>query len=125
MALAPLRAMDEASMVHTAYRGVKVTTELPGGKWKVVVTYPAQGVKARLNPAGEDQRQLADQPAATQLWNLSLPSGTPIAAGDQWKVAGETNGESWVRELTVLREVFPKSQEVRRRALCVDLKANA
>lgn len=124
LAFAPIQAVDEASMTHQAIRGVVVITSGPASTRVKTWTYTAAPVIARLNPLGADAPERAAAPASAQLYTLSLPRGTPIAAGDQWRVSGETSGEPWARDVLVQREVFPKSVESRRRAIVVDIKAN-
>lgn len=124
LALAPIRAMDEASMTHEAVRGAYVTVDGPAATRVKTWVYTATPVKARLNPLGQDAPERAGAAASAQFYSLSVPAGTPGAAGDRWRVSGETSGEPWIRDVYVQREVFPKSIEVRRRFIVTDLAAN-
>lgn len=122
LALDALRAVDEASMPHTAYRGVKVTGPAP--TFAKTWTYPEPGIPSRLNPLAVDSPLRADQPSASRKWDFSVPMGTVIKDGDRWKVEGDTSGEDWVRVISVDEVLFPRSEELRRRSICSDVEAN-
>jgi hypothetical protein len=122
LALDALRAVDEAGMTATAYRGVKTTGPAPS--FTKTWIYPEPGIRSRLNPLAVDSPLRADQPSASRKWDFSVPMGTTIKDGDHWKVVGETSGEDWTRVVSVDEVLFPRSEELRRRAICSDVEAN-
>lgn len=124
LALGALRRMDEMGLTHRGFRAIPVIVRSPGGRETTTYTYATESVPARLNPLALDSPLRADQPSAARKWQLSLKSGTVTSPGDRWRVEGETNGAAWTRTVSVDEVLFPRSHELRRRALCTDVAAN-
>lgn len=124
LALAPLRAMDEAALTHTVILETRVEVRAPGAR--ITVTWVSEDPQpGRLNPAAAGGFNIsADQPSAAGEWVLSLRSGSVITEGQRALVTGSTNGQAWQRLVSVNKVLWPKSKELRRRALCVDTELN-
>lgn len=123
LALAPLRAVDEAGLIHEARKVSVVATRGPGGVYTNVTTF-GPWIPARFNPLSTDEQLRSDQPnAASQGW-LSVTSGTVIRAGDKWETRGTTSGQAWTRTVVVSAVDFPRSHELRRRARVTGTEAN-
>jgi hypothetical protein len=122
-ALAPLRAMDEAGLTATVILESETTVRQPDATY--VTSWVAEPEQpGRINPLGLDSPLRGDQPSSARRWELSLRSGSPIYEGQRALVKGQTNGVKWQRLLFVNEVLFPRSHELRRRALCLDVDTN-
>lgn len=123
LALAPLRAVDEAGLTHRVILESASAVRQAGGK--IVTTWVTEPEQAcRLNPLGLDSRLRAEQPSSARKWTLALRSGSTVVPGQRALVSGTTNGQAWQRLLTVDDVEFPRSDELRRVCLCSDVEIN-
>jgi hypothetical protein len=123
LALAPLRAMDEAGLTHLGERRTIVSVRQPGGTYTTTPVW-LSAVPVRYNPISLDAPLRADQPSGAKRGTLSAKSGTQLVPGDQWRITGTTNGEAWTRVVSITEVLFPRSHELRRRALVTDVASN-
>jgi hypothetical protein len=86
--------------------------------------YATVSIPSRLNPLALDSPLRSDQPSAARRWQLATPTGTQVKAGERWRIEGETNGETWSRTVAIDEPLFPRSNELVRRALCTDVASN-
>ena len=122
-AIAALQVMDDAGMIHEAQRRTTTRVRAAGGVYTDTLVL-SDAVPARLNPLATDDPMRNDQPASSRVYWLSLPAGTAVRAGDTWIVTGPDGEDDWTRTVLVQSVEFPRSEEVRRKALVTDVATN-
>ena len=122
-AIAALQVMDDAGLIHEAQRQTTTRVRAAGGVYTDTLVL-SDAVPARLNPLATDDPMRNDQPASSRVYWLSLPAGTVVRAGDTWIVTGPDGEDDWTRTVLVQSVEFPRSEEVRRKALVTDTVTN-
>ena len=123
-ALAALRKVAEAGLIHRVTLEAQQNVEGPGGTETItwIAETEQDGLLTPATAGGTNIR--ADQPSAAGEWTLALRSGSTISEGQRALVRGETMGVAWQRLVAVMKVLHPKPSELRRRALCSDVEAN-
>ncbi len=125
LALAPMRQVDAAGLIHDVTLETEVRVRTPGAKYTSTWVSEAEQ-PCRLNPASQGGQNIrADQPTAAGDWVLSLVSGATVIAGQRALVRGATGGIQWQEFLSIVKVLHPRSHELRRRCLCVDVELSA
>jgi hypothetical protein len=119
---APLRAMSEAGMRHTARRWESVTTRYPNDEetTELVLTAPFE---CRLKAIGAALAQIAAAQGVKAQWSFVCPLSEDVAIGQRVQVSGETDGVAWTREIVITMDKGLTGQ-VHRETAAIDVGLN-
>ncbi len=107
-----MRATLDASLPDSAviWRPARVPDGQGGGStsWAEAGTYPA-----RIGPTGGAESVIAAKLTATTTWTVTLPASTDVRPEDEIAIG--------VRRLKVAAVLAPRTWEVSRRVLCMEV----
>ena len=116
--MAGMRATLDASLPDTAV--VTRDTQVPDGAGGYTVTsVDASPVPCRVAPASGREVTIAGRLDAVGTWTLTLPAETDVRSPD--RVYVNAVGVAGIREFEVVLPLGPRSFEIGRRVVCLEI----
>jgi hypothetical protein len=124
--LLELRSLSEDSLPHECMIARSVRVRSAGARIQETFAPVAVGVPCRVSQGAVVQAAIvaAEQLQALGRWVVVFPLATDVREGDRLTCTGESaEGDPWTRVLSVIAPTGPRTYEVMRKVIAMDVGA--